>query len=37
MSIGNSRANQNMWTVGITVFAAIWALATSGQAATARS
>jgi hypothetical protein len=35
MSIG--KTHQYIWTVGITFFAAIWALATRGQAATARS
>ena len=37
MSIGSSKAHQNIWTVGTTFFAAIWALATCGQAAAARS
>jgi hypothetical protein len=36
MSMGSSRANQNMWAVAATVFELIWALATRGQAATAR-
>ncbi len=37
MSIGSSKAHQNIWTVGTSFFVAIRALAPCGQAAPARS